>query len=91
MTLVTAYLLLEPKTVECGSGHARNPQGLKCGWCDKTYAVEYESSCTDPRDLAAVLKGAQAMATSEHVSGHRKAKIEMANRIPPQQPRVSTA
>jgi hypothetical protein len=84
MTLCTAYLLQEPITAECGPGHVRHPQSLKCGWCDETYTLEYESSCTDPRDVATVLYGVQKVATQEHISKHRDAKVTIANRIPPQ-------
>jgi len=84
MTLCTAYLLREPTTIECIAGKLRHPQSVKCRWYDQTYAMDYESSCSDLRDLATILEGAQVLATSEHVSGHRNAKVEFANRIPPQ-------
>lgn len=82
MTLCTVNLLREPVTRECAPGHTRDEQTLKCEWCDATYVFEYESRCTDPRDLAAIHEGARKAVLQEHTSGHRTARVEIANSIP---------
>jgi len=86
--MCTAYLWLEPTVAECGPGLVRHEQNVKCKWCDKTYAVDYESSCSDPRELAVILHEAQRVIDEEHLTGlpdpsrgHRRAKIEVPMRI----------
>jgi hypothetical protein len=84
MSLITAYLLREPTEVKLEPNNTRHTESLKCGWCNETYILEYESSCTDhPRDLACILEGAQRVVTEQqHFSGHRDAKVVVANTTP---------
>jgi len=82
MTLCTAYLLSAPVTATPGPGKTRHTRTLTCGICDKTYTLDYESSCTDPDDVAIVVDAARKIITwQEHFSGHRDAKVEIANTI----------
>jgi hypothetical protein len=86
--LVTAYLLREPTPIELESGKTRHPQAVVCGMCNERYAVDYESLCTDPSDLAKVLDVAQIVINREHFSAHRDAKVEVANTIHPSEERA---
>jgi hypothetical protein len=79
-----SYLLLESTTAECEPGITRYPPGVQCVMCGRPYAVEYESSCTDPHDVLKILELAQSVATREHFSEHRDAKVPIKNTIPPQ-------
>ena len=56
--------------------------------CSKSYSVDYESSCTDPSDLAKVLQVAQIVINREHFSAHRDANLEVANTIHPSDERA---
>jgi hypothetical protein len=86
MTLCTAFIVREPVTTECAPRHVRHENRLKCDWCDQTYIVEYESSCTDARDVRVVLADAQIAIREEHLSGHRKDKLERPISIQPWPP-----
>jgi hypothetical protein len=82
MTLCTAYLLSAPGTATPEPRRTRYAQTLTCGICGKTYTLDYESSCTDPDDVAVVVDAARRVITwQEHFSGHRDARIEIANTI----------
>jgi len=86
--LVTAYLLHEPTAIELKPENKRHAQSLVCVMCDESYSVDYESSCTDPSDLAKVLEGAQILINREHFAAHRDAKVEVANTIHPSEERA---
>jgi hypothetical protein len=82
MSLITAYLWLEPTKAKVEPELIRHTQSLKCGHCRETYIFDYPSRCTDPRDLAWVLEIAQGATTKEHFSGHRSVKVIIANTTP---------
>jgi hypothetical protein len=80
MTLCTAYLSREPSTPK--QDEIRYNDVLKCDWCDQTYTLDYESSCTDPNDVAIVVAAARKVITEqEHLIEHRDARVEIANTI----------
>jgi hypothetical protein len=84
MTLCTVTLLLAPTTIDCGETHVRHPASLQCDRCDKTYVMEYQSHCTDPSDVAEILRVAQRFANREHYSEHREDRLTIPINIPPQ-------
>jgi hypothetical protein len=80
MTLCTAYLSREPSAPR--PDQIRYEGVLKCDWCDQAYTLDYESSCTDPNDVAVVVAAARKVITEqEHTTEHRDARIEIANTI----------
>jgi hypothetical protein len=86
MTLCTAHLSrtsTRPRELKPDAHRStRFGEILKCDWCNESYTLDYEASCTDPNDVAVVAAAARKVITEqEHLTGHRNATVEIANTI----------